>query len=383
MIRLAMLLFMMMPAPEPASRIEADAKAVERAAAALDPHVEGIWLDGKAGTARLAETQWKAVQTWSADWLDAHQGASAAAFVAASARFGDGWHFSAVSLGRGEMLVSAARYQMGNAFILDRSGPGGYRLRWSTAAAQTRLNAEADRALAQWRPMVQNGACRLCRMIGVTDVGLLPPAADGSARFWLHGGYAQEIGATRGVQLSLWSWRDGRARPLLVHDFTVMADQKGPVLRGTILHVPSKGEWDSIYACGACFGRTVDLPFAIDPNGVRALPAISRTPELDLIDRVYARILTGRPVGAVAAPAALTVIRKHLRDALAEPDPELRKLAGMVAGWQRWTVRGEHWVCLSVDGVGPLAFAFDRALTQITAARPLAAGACQGGGTRM
>jgi hypothetical protein len=202
-------------------------------------------------------------------------------------------------------------------------------------------------------------------------------------RFWIEGGYAQEMGATITVQLSLWSWRGGRVRPLLVRDLGLMGDQGAPVLRGATLYVPSKGEWDSLYACGSCYGRTIDVPFAITPSGVRALPAINRTRELDLVDRVFARILTRRPVGGLASPAALIVIRQHLRDSLAEPDPELRKLAGMVMGWQRWNVRGVRWVCLNVDEVGPMAFAFDRNITRITAARPLAAGTCQGDGTRM
>lgn len=385
MILIAMLLSVAMPAPAPAadssSLVEADAQAVVRTAAALEPHLQDTWPDGKPGTTRLVGAHWQALQKWAADWLDAHPRASAAAFVQAGARFGDDWSFAAERFGRGDMLVSVARYQIGNAFILGRGADGKYRVRWSTAAPQMRLNRDADDSLVGWRTAILNAPCR-CRMIGVSRVGRLPDAADGGARFWIEADYTQEMGATRGTQLSLWSWRNGCARPLLVHNFTLM-DQPGPVLRGSILHVASKGEWRSIYACGSCSGRTVDLHFAIEPGGVRALPAISRTPELDVIDRVFALMIAGRPVGALASPAAQVVIRKQLRDALAETDPKLRELVGMVGGWQRWNLRGERWVCLNVDDAGVTAFAFDRKRTRIVAARALAPNTCQGDGTYM
>jgi len=369
------------PTAGPSARLEADARAVERAVAALKPHLDNIWPDGKPGTAVLITAQWQAIQRWAADWLDAHPGATGPALVkAASARFGDDWTFSAVRLGRGEMLVSAARWQIGNASILS-SGADGNRVRWSTADRQLRLNGEADRSLASWRAAAQPAVCPKCVMMGGSAVGVLPPMADGTMRFWIEGGYAREMGGTGGVQFSIWSWRNGRAQPLLVQD-ALMSDQPLPVLRGSTLFVASKGDWSSIFACGSCSGRTVDLPFAIEPSRVRALPAISRTPEIDLVDRVFARILKGQPVNGLATPSATAVIRRELRDTMTDKDPQLRLLVGMVNGWQRWAVRGERWACLSADGIAPMAFAFDHNLTRITAVRMLAGNACQGDGTQ-
>ena len=380
MILLAMLLAAAAPTSPaaPPSRLDDDAAAVTRATKALEPHLNSIWLDGKPGTDRLIAAQWQAMQRWAGDWLDLHPHDGSAALVAAGKRFGDDWSFSAIRLDDGAMLVSVSRWQAGNVFILAADARGHHLLRWSTAAPQHRLDRQADLALSQWQPAVQNENCVRCRMMGSANVGRLPRAADGAVRFWVEGSYAQEMGATVGVQLSLWSWQHGQARPLLVHDYAAMVDQHEPVVRGATLHVPSKGEWRSLFACGSCFGRVTDLRFAVGPGRVRMLPPVSETPELDLIDRVYARVLARQPVGALAAPSTLRIIRAQQRDNLAERDPQLRKLTGMVSGWYRWRSHGRRWLCLADDGTDPMAFAFDASLHRITEVRVLGLNACQG-----
>nr|WP_299851242.1 hypothetical protein [Sphingomonas bacterium] len=377
---LAMLLALLAPAPAsaPPPRLDADTAAVTRTTAALDAHINGTWLDGKPGTDRLAETQWRALQHWATDWLDLHPQAGADALAGAGKHLGNDWSVSAVALDNGEMLVAVSRYQMSNVFILGADARGRHPLRWSSAAPQQSLDRAADHALAQWRPVVQNGNCGNCAMMAYADVGRLPTAADGAVRFWIEASYAQEMGATIGVQLSLWSWRHGQARPLLVDEFAAMVDQHRPAVRGTTLHVPSKREWRSLYACGSCFGRVTDLRFAVGPGRVRALTPVSETPELDLIDRVFARVLARQPVGALAAPPALRIIRAQLRDRLAEKDPPLRRLTGMVMGWGRWRTHGQRWACLSADETAGMAFSFDRDLRRITSARLLTGQACQG-----
>jgi hypothetical protein len=377
---LTLLLSASAPVAATSPRIEQDAAAVERAAAALAPHVDDTAFDGKPGTGRLAEAQWLAVQRWAADWLDRHRD-DPEGLAKAGARFGDAWTISARRLGRGDVLVSVSRNQVGNVFILGSTG-GGYRLRWSVADRQRRLNPAADRALAGWRPEIQNGFCPHCQLVGSSATGRLPDAADGAVRFWIEAGYAQMMGATIGRQLSLWSWHGGRARPLLVHDFAIMADQASPVMRGSTLYVPSKGQWDSVYACGSCFGHVIDLRYAIGPNRVRALPPVSRTPEVDLVDRVFSRVLGGRPAGAIASPSALRVIRIQLADHLTETGP-LKRSFGMVMGWKRWRSHGERRACLYVDGAGAMAFAFDAGISRITSAQGIDAKTCQGKGASM
>jgi hypothetical protein len=384
MLLLAAFLSASAPVAASLSQVDAGAVSVERAAAVLEPHIEGNWLDGKPGTDRLAGAQWQAVQRWAADWINAHPHLRPEALAQAGKRFGEAWSISAMALGGGDVLVAASRYQIGTVFILGAQGRGQYRLRWSVADSQGSLDAKADHALSLWRPIVQNAPCPGdCRMIGGSSMGRLPNAADGSSRFWIEAYYAQQAGATIGRQLSLWSWREGRARPLLLQDFVVMADQAGAVLRGATLHVPAKRSWSSLYACGSCIGRETDLSFAIGPNAVRARPAVSDTPELDLIDHVFSQVLARERRNVPASPSALRVIRAQLGERLAEAGLQPKPLAGMVMGWKRWTAQGRLWACLSVDGAGATAFSFDRKVSRIAAARILDADACTGKGTRM
>lgn len=385
MILAALLIAVSTPASVAAARpspTDADVAAVKAATAALEGHLgdTGISLDGKPGTDRLLETQWRAVQAWAAHWLDNHPGAGSADLEKAGRVLGEqDWSFSATSLGHGDMLVSAARWQIGNVFILGRGSAGGYRVRWAIDASQARLDPAANRALSWWNATIQNGRCRRdCRMMSGAGVERLPDAANGAARFSIDGGYAQEMGGTVGRQLSFWSWQGGRARPLLVHDYALgIDDENVGGLRGSVLHVTSKGWWHTLFACGSCAGRETDLRFAIGPNRVRMLAPVSRTPEIDLVDRIYTRVLARQPAGALASPAALRVIRIRLADT----DP--KAFAAMVMGWGRWRTHGVRWACLTLDGVSPTAFAFDAGLTRITEARALKPDACQGAGFRM
>lgn len=391
MILAALLIAVSTPASVAAARpapVDAHVEAVKIATAALEGHLgdTGISLDGKPGTDRVLEAQWRAVQSWAAHWLDSHPNATAASLEKAGEVFGAAdWSFSAASLGHGDMLVSAARWQIGNAFILGRGGTTGYRVRWSIAARQQRLNPHADSALSWWRAAVQNGHCREdCRMMSGAGVERLPSAANGAARFSIDAGYAQEAGGTVGRQLSLWSWQGGRARPLLVRDYAIgIDDSNAGGLRGSILHVASKRQWASLFGCGSCAGRQTDLRFAIEPTRVRMLPPVSRTPEIDFIDRVFTRVLARRSAGNLASPAALRVIRRQLADQLTGTEPKLRGYTAMVMGWARWRTRGVRWACLATDDLGATAFAFNATLTRITEARTLKPDACQGEGFQM
>lgn len=380
----AMILALLLATSAPAqTAVDPDVEAVKSAVAALGPHLNefGDELDGKPGTDRLAETAWRAIQTWAAHWLDRHPGATSAALEKASAVLGkDVSGLTAVSLGHGDMLVSGGWGEMGNVFILGPSGTG-YRAKWSIDAPQMRLNPAADRALSFWRAGVQNGHCaESCRMMDGANVRRLPDSAGGGARFSIDAGYAQEAGATVGRQLSFWSWQGGHARPLLLHDYSIMVDQGGGGLRGATLHVVAKGNWDTLFACGGCYGRETDLRFDVGPGPVRMLAPVSHTPEVDLVDRVFTRVLRHQPVGTLATPAALRVIRQQLDGPLHETDPQLKGFLGMLEGWQRWRTHGRRWACVDADEGGVTAFAFDAGLTRIVEARVMKPNGCKGEG---
>jgi hypothetical protein len=376
---LAALILALSPPADP------DVEAVNAATAALDAHLGdfGHDFDRKPGTDRLAEAEWHAIQNWAAHWLDHHPHAIPADLEkAGEAIFEQRWSFSAADLGHSDVLVSANRVQLGNSFILGTGGRGGYHLRWSIAAPQLRLDRDADRLLSWWRASVQNGHCGDdCRTMSGGYVQRLPDAANGAARFVINAGYAQDAGGTVGSQLSFWSWKRGQAQPLLVHSYAYgIEGDISAVLRGSILHVMSKGEWHKLFACGTCGGREIELRFAAEPNRVRMLAPISHTQEVDLIDRVFTRVLKHQPIGALASPAAVRVIRRQLDGPLHETDPELKGFVGMLGGWQRWRTRGQRWACVDADEGGVTAFAFDAGLTRITEARVLKPGSCKGEG---
>jgi len=378
---LALLLAISAPAPAAA---DPDVEAVKSAAAAFSPHMNesGTWIHGKDADHLLA-AQWRTVQTWAAHWLDRHPGATPAQLEKAGKALGtDEWFFSAASLGHGDMLVSAANGPA-TAFILGRAGSGGYRLRWSITAPQARLNPIADRRLSWWSVAGLWNNCPApegCAMPTTASIQRLPDAGDGAARFSLSSAYAREMGSTGTMQLSIWSWKNGHAQPVAFHDYSAMIEQPAPAVRGTTLHVPSKGDWQTLFACGSCFGRETDLRFAVGPGPVRMLAPVSLTPEADLVDRVFTRVLKHQPVGTLASPAALRVIRQQLAGPLHEADPDLKGFTGMLSGWQRWRTHGQRWACVGTDETGVTAFAFDSGLTRITEARILKPDSCKGEG---
>jgi hypothetical protein len=328
-------------------------RALGDAAFAAD---SGGFLAGGPERPRLVERWWAGIRSWAEAEFDRHGMAAARTLSAAARRLDPELEVSALPLGGGAVLVSATRYTHGTAFILGPQG-GHMRTLWTIAAP----DAAARRAfpvLASWSAGAVVGlGCGddPCRAIGVNDIGLLPAGRNNAVRFFVHGTYYSETGATMGGHLAIWEWDGRSARPLFARHFTFMAAQEAPVLTvqggDLLLHV--KDDFRHFYACGSCEGRQMAWRLRVEPDGVRDLGRTSLLPEVDFIDTLIDRVARGDDAAALSAPAPVAMLRARIadargfaRDAGISDDPVQ---LGMLMRWRATGTGARRELCLATD----------------------------------
>lgn len=374
-----------------AARAAARLHAAEAAVSAVSRANDGFFLDPEPGAPGLLEAQWGAVRRWLAAWLDEHPRAGPAE-IAAAAKGDKDLELTAVRLDDDALLVSAETGAFGTAFILRRAADG----RHVTALAldePATFAAPAPPQVAAWRSDRAGSNCRDNRPFARwAECGPLAPQlvrladeAGGARRFAVIGTYAQEAGATQGLQVSFWRWNGRTAEPLRAATFSQMADD--PVVARTGPHalvLRAKGDWTRLFACGACSGRRTELTFALPPQGVDAPASRSLTPELDRVDALYDALFRGRPTSGLADPA----VAHALADTVRQEEGEALRLKlrtaslGLLDGWRLERGPSSDTLCLETDGAGAQVFALDRRSLRITAVRPAKPGACEGEGSR-
>lgn len=185
-------------------------------------------------------------------------------------------------LNDGSQLVGINLEQLGHLVLLDRRA-----VLWSSA-----------------------DLCQSTRACFTTHLGLLPAGADGAQRFYVEAEYAQMAGATRGRQLSLRRWHDGKMETFYHTDFATAADAPdGAKVAGEEATITSKGFWSNFSVCGACDGRQQVHRVRITPSGVQDLGLTSLTPKLDTIDELLGRLAANQPTGDIATQQAAAALK--------------------------------------------------------------------------
>lgn len=173
--------------------------------------------------------------------------------------------------------------------------------------------------LAAWQPTQAGMKCasetanRTWSRCGPMDVGkliALPDEKTGARRFAIVGTYVKPAGGTIPYQVSIWRWNGRAATPLTLRTFAqaiekpvfVSQDQRGFTLR-------LRAEYAAFPACGACSGRQLSWRFALPAVGVAPLRTNSLSPEMDLVDSLYAARNAGKSATSFAAPTVVAAIR--------------------------------------------------------------------------
>jgi hypothetical protein len=230
-----------------------------------------------------------------------------------------------------------------------------------------RQAADRDQVLESWRPENSGSACMEREKKGdfsrcgplYATVGALPPDAHGRPRFYVDAGYAQEMGATVGMQTSVWRW-DGHAATLLwIDNHALMVDQKvGTSFAGSVLSIGEKDFFRSFFSCGSCVGRQMVHRLRITPEGVEDLGKASLTPELDLVDELFWRISKGKPTADIASPDVARFFKQPIKDAQRKSkkiDPDYFS-TGMIDDVAVTKTGNVERLCFTPDDIGQLYF---------------------------
>jgi hypothetical protein len=239
-----------------------------------------------------------------------------------------------LQLGDGIVAVVASNFEFGYLAVLDHG-----RVRWT---------AHADSAAPEcWRGAYLR-SCLPTQFIS-SQLGLLPAEAGGAPRFYVVADYYQQAGATRGHQLTLWRWKNGKAEAFYDTDFVTGGEAPQAVtVTGDKIEITGKGGWQHFSVCGGCHGRQIRYDIRVTPTGIEHLGTVVLVPELDTVDE----LLGGND--AVATPEAVAVLKKSWHGNLFAMDP----------------VVADHSVCVAPDDNPALTFRFGEDPARIVAIEP-------------
>ena len=327
--------------------------------------------------AKAAPTLWRAEESVVARLLD--EGAAPAELSAAFAKQDKTIDVSALKLSQRAWLVTLSRFEdSADVFVL---APGAERYGVVWRLEDSAADAAGDlKPLRAWTPAAARDDCRQhlpdadwadCGPIA-PETGPLPAAANGDARFWLFGTYAQQAGETESGQFSLWRWDGKTATPLLVRTFQFKIEEDGvPTVSGEIVSLPVKGDFKTMLSCGACSGSQRLWRFRLSADGAQDLGQQSLTPEVDFADDLFDSASHRRSLAALASPAAIRAITAHLAFVTHSQWP--------MGTLEEWILsRDRRRLCLATDGGGTwlLTLTHDHGALRVAQARYLGDGVC-------
>ncbi len=264
-------------------------------------------------------------------------------------------------LGKGFYAVAAPTINAGGVLVV---GPtkDGTKLVWSMADASVSRSIDPRDLIGAWRVERTGDACRepksghkpgSCGPL-YPEVGLLPSDGAGRPRFYVDAQYEQGMGATIAKQTSVWRWDGDRAELLWVGIYPFMLDETvGTHFDDDTgrLEIAEKGEFKTMFSCGACIDRPLVRSLFFTDMGVEDLGERSLVPELDVLDRLFQAMQQGKSVAGLASPQ----VTRFLKEGIAEAKAESRTIAphwftiGMFDATTVQLTKAGAKVCLSLD----------------------------------
>ena len=347
---------------------DAAAKAAFHAAeAALNHHFNGVFLDDDPRAPGLLKAVWRLVKQWAVDYLNRHPAATATELKAAIGTLSPDLNTEAMRLDARTVLVSVSLTSLGTVFIIADRGHR-FGIAWDitdTAARPPRgfgmlATWLADRARPTCRESPRVSVQESCGSISGT-IGKLPDQRDGHHRFYLDATYGQPMGSTVAAQISIWKLTNRTARPLFVKAYNYMIDQsRGTRVVGDVLHLAMKTRFKTFFVCGPCEGRQLDWRIRIGPDRIENLGEKSLTPEVDLVDTLFDRMLKRKMTKDIATKAVTAVLKPHIDKVRKEAGSSgLGDALGYFWGSAVTVRNGRKKVCVSTDNGGTFLFTID------------------------
>jgi hypothetical protein len=294
----------------------------------------------------LAAHDVAAVAAHAVEFLNAEPDATADALVQEVERLdADDLNVTAVQLTGGAhaaYAVSAAFPSGGSFFVVARDHTGRFAVRWNVKDVAARRQSPNDE-IGQWsRTEVSWGHGPLRG-----EIGRLPASRTGRSRFYVDAEGAAPAGGTWNKQLSIWEWNGQEAMPLLARAYSVSVDTGQVVLDGETLVIPTKDGYKTFHSCGQCPEPEVLWRVQVTPDGVRDLGKEHVTPELQVVDELFDRVLRGKRSSDIASASAAVALRKVID----ELDLPKEAPLGMLSHWQITKTNGQHVLEFATDNL--------------------------------
>lgn len=277
-----------------------------------------------------------------------------------------------IRIGKDLYVFAVATETGGTVLVIGRQG-GQFAQLWTLAAASVTRQQDPKDLIGAWLPDRTGIVCRnggsphnpgSCGPL-YSELGLLPPDAEGRPRFYIDAGYEQLMGATIGKQTSIWRWDGDHAELLWINFYDFMIDQAAGTTfdndKGT-LHIGEKSEFKTMSSCGSCIDRPLDHSVLVTKSGIEDLGVRSFAPELDRVDDLFDRLQTRRSTIGIAAPQVISFLKRGVVQAERNSkkiDPKWFSV-GMIGSSSVKLTGSGATVCLEPDELGTLYFVLKR-----------------------
>ena len=232
---------------------------------------------------------------------------------------------TAVQLAEGDQAAYAVAVNLhvsGTFFVVQRKSAKKFQVVWNIKKPATEHYASRDE-IGYWAHMC------FCYIDGplIGHVSALPPANRGNPRFLI-----DAMAFTRRSefpkQVSIWEWNSLSAIPLLIKTYRSTANTEEIEFDGSILKIPTKEDYRTFFSCGTCTEAKVIWTIKVTPKNIEDLGKIHEDPELQWMDELWDRLLSGKRAEDMASNQVIGVLKQIIRE------ERIGDSLGMLGNWK-------------------------------------------------
>jgi hypothetical protein len=156
---------------------------------------------------------------------------------------------------------------------------------------------------------------------------VLPPTNRGDPRFLI-----DAMAFTRrsefSKQVSIWEWNGQEAIPLLIKTYRSTINTGEIGFDGTLLRIPTKEDYKTFFSSSMSSEAKVIWTVKVTPKGIEDLGKTHEDPELQWVDELWNRLLSGKNAEDLASSQVIGILKQIIRE------EKIDDSLGMLGSWK-------------------------------------------------
>jgi hypothetical protein len=231
---------------------------------------------------------------------------------------------TAVQLAEGDQAayaVSVNLHVSGTFFIVQRKSADKFQAVWNIKELATKHYASRDE-IGYWAHM---GFSYIDGPL-IGHVSMLSPGNKGVPRFLIDA-MAFTMRSEFPKQVSIWEWNGQEAIPLLIKSYRSTINTGEIAFDGRFLKIPTKEDYKTFFSSSMGPEAKVIWTVKVGLGGIEDLGKIHETPELQWMDQLWSRLLSGKKAEDMASPQVIGILKQIIRE------EKISDSLGMLGDW--------------------------------------------------